>query len=667
MLLLAGELAAQEWNTPAVRPLVERAIAVRRTGQADSALQRYRSRAEGIVVFLAQVGPDPAAPTRLIKGDQLAVEVYWQAPDRSKQNVVAWRDGRWLPTDIRYHRDHLGIVTNDFGDRIRLGEGDEVRDVVHPLAPEGPAHYDYAPGAALTLTSPSGAITVREVIVRPTDPAEPLVAGSLYLDDRTGALVRFRFGFTRAAYLQPGIEDISVMLESALFDQRWWLPWRQEIEIRRRAVWLEVPFRTIIRGRWQIGDYEFGLTTPPQVFADGPWGGLRAPRPDEARWPETLEAAVADLAGGAGTADLGEVRREVVGLVSSHAVTRPPARLAFGSVSDLVRVNRVQGLTLGSGFAVSPWRGPVEFAGRIGYGTSDHRVTGSGVLTLERASWRVELSAGREVRDLDDHPVISGMLNSLLAQEGGRDHGDWVRRDQVSMGVVWRPGPRLRLSGVLGQEFTASLETAAEPARGSYRGNPSLGAGRNRYGQVGLHHESAPGTGIGLKTSLQLEAGTGGGGYRRATVAGEGHVPVGGGVLRMLLRAGSSSRGTPPWRTFALGGRGTLPGETFRAHGGRHRVLARMDWEVEVPFPGLPLGNYPAAGGGALVSPFVALGWAERPPAGLPWGETEGLRPVVGVASELLFRVFRIEAGWAPRTGRVGVLFDLSPAWWPIF
>ncbi len=60
-------------------------------------------------------------------------------PATSKQVILGWRDGRWLPTDISYHRDHLGIVTNNFGDRIRVGEGDEVRDVVHPLAPEGPS------------------------------------------------------------------------------------------------------------------------------------------------------------------------------------------------------------------------------------------------------------------------------------------------------------------------------------------------------------------------------------------------------------------------------------------------------------------------------------------------------------------------------------------------
>ena len=59
--------------------------------------------------------------------------------------------------------------------------------------------------------------------------------------------------------------DISVVLERALFDHRYWLPFRQEIEIRRRTAWLDFPFRTVIRGRWDIGDYELEAPLPRGV------------------------------------------------------------------------------------------------------------------------------------------------------------------------------------------------------------------------------------------------------------------------------------------------------------------------------------------------------------------------------------------------------------------
>ena len=67
--------------------------------------------------------------------------------------------------------------------------------------------------------------------------------GTLSLDATSAELVRFRFGFTPAAYLEKGLEDISIMLENARFEDRWWLPYRQEIEIRRRSQWLDFPAR----------------------------------------------------------------------------------------------------------------------------------------------------------------------------------------------------------------------------------------------------------------------------------------------------------------------------------------------------------------------------------------------------------------------------------------
>ena len=59
--------------------------------------------------------------------------------------------------------------------------------------------------------------------------------GTLYLDQESAELVRFRFSFTPAAYLDRQLEDISIVLENARFEGRYWLPYRQEVEIRRRT------------------------------------------------------------------------------------------------------------------------------------------------------------------------------------------------------------------------------------------------------------------------------------------------------------------------------------------------------------------------------------------------------------------------------------------------
>ena len=144
-------LFAQQWNDSTTLDLVHRAIIARQVAAPDSTLRSYHTSAHGFVFFLAQAGRDLEAPPRLIKADELQVEVYWRAPSTSKQVIRAWRDGRWLPTDISYHRDHVAIVTGNFGDSIRIGEGDEVRDVPHPLAPGATALYDYRLGDSLRV------------------------------------------------------------------------------------------------------------------------------------------------------------------------------------------------------------------------------------------------------------------------------------------------------------------------------------------------------------------------------------------------------------------------------------------------------------------------------------------------------------------------------------
>src|SRR3954466_15087333 len=288
-------LSAQSWNTPETMTLVRRAVDRRLAVQADSSLTSYRARAHGFLFFLAQVGGGLTQPPKLVKADQLEVEVYWQAPNHSKQVILGWRDGAFLPTDINYHRDHLGIVTNNFGNVIRIGDGDEVRDVPHPLSPAGLTQYDYALTDSAAIRSTSGQVTVYEIKVRPRSFARPLVIGTLYLDVATGELVRFRFSFTPSAYLDRQLEDISVLLDNSLYENRYWLPYRQEVEIRRRSTWLDFPARGIIRGRWEIQDYQLNALMPEYLFAGPPIAGLLRPGGSE-NWPEPLEQAIAGVA-----------------------------------------------------------------------------------------------------------------------------------------------------------------------------------------------------------------------------------------------------------------------------------------------------------------------------------------------------------------------------------
>jgi hypothetical protein len=666
---LAGRcppLAAQAWNAPAALALVQRAVQRRLAVQSDSALASYRTRAHGFVFFLAQVGEGLNGPPRLVKADELDVEVYWQAPNRSKQVILGWRDGSFLPTDIHYHRDHLGIVTNNFGNVIRIGEGDEVRDVVHPLSPAGLGLYDFALGDSLAIRTARGETSVREVQVRPRSFDRPLVVGTLYLDVASAELVRFRFSFTPSSYLDRQLEDINIVLENARFEGRFWLPHRQEVEIRRRATWLDFPARGIIRGRWEIEGYDLNPALPPGIFTGPAIAGLVRPAPSDSTWTEPLQQAIAGVAAPLNRQDMDALRVEVERIAGSRALSGLPSRrLAAGSVSDVVHVNRVQGLTLGFGGVLGLGQSRVQIRPTVGYGTSDGRVTGGLTLTVGQGAAQLTVGGSRRIRDLSDLPVISPVLNSLLSQEAGRDFGDYVLLNAAGLTVRRRLDARSSVGLGFQVEESRSVGVSASPATGSYRANPPLGAGTYRVARLEL--ERATG-GIAVRRDLQgrlsFEAGDGPRGYGRVSAEGRWLASVGGTELEARGYVAAGTDGLPAYRSFVLGGRGTLVAEPFRAYGGRTAALAHLEWRFEAPVPALPLGSFASTGRRMTIAPFLSAGYTGRSLAGLPWGDSDGIRPVAGLALEWFMRLLRVEAGIGLRDGRFGLTVDVNRDWW---
>src|ERR1700716_2949344 len=273
MFITASRLGAQAWNDPRTSALVERATERRANQLADTALVDYKATAHGYVTFLAQFGEGFPEPPKIVKADELGLEVYWRAPDLSKQRIMGRRDTLLLPTDINYHRDHLGIVQNNFRNIIRIGEGDEVQDVPHPLSPIGLEVYDFAIRDSLQIRVGPRVLDVYEVRVRPKDDRQPRAVGAVYIDRETGEVVRMAFSFTRAALMDKDLEDVSVVLENALIEGLSWLPPRQKIETRRTGSWLDYPARGIIRGRWEICCYEVNTGIPVTMFT-GPEIGV---------------------------------------------------------------------------------------------------------------------------------------------------------------------------------------------------------------------------------------------------------------------------------------------------------------------------------------------------------------------------------------------------------
>ena len=107
-------------------------------------------------------------------------------------------------------------------------------------------------------------------------------------------------------------------------------------------------------------------------------------------------------------------------------------------------------------------------------------------------------------------------------------------------------------------------------------------------------------------------------------------------------------------------------GHAFLGQGQHGIQLGRLEWRFEAPVPAIPLGSFASTGRTMIVAPFVAAGWAGQPLPGLPWGSSDGVRPVAGLVLEWPMRLLRLEAGVGLRSGDVGVTVDVHPDWWGI-
>jgi len=624
------------------------------------------------VFFLGSFGEGLAEPPRLIKADQLELEVYWKAPGASKQHIIGWRDRAQMPTDIVYHQDHLGIVQNGFGRTIRLGDGDEVLDVAHPLSPGGPVLYDYATGDTITVALPGR--EVRGVVAlqfRPKDFRAPRIVGTAYLDMATADLVRLAFNFTPAAYRDPALEDVSVVLDNALYEDRWWLPRHQEIEIRRRATMIDLPARGIIRGRWDVDRYVFNTGLVAAWFAGPEISAAPKAERDSFPWPTSLDAAIQDVAEPVRQSDLAAVRAEVMRIAGRRLLSSlRRGGLGVRGLSDLLHANRVQGLVPGAGVV---WRaGAFEGRARASYGFADERVDGALAGQIALGIGTLAARVYTEVRDIGDVPIVSGLINSLSAQEFGDDYGDYVRAGGGRL--AWRHGRggggRVEWRLAVAREHIASLAVRAAPATGSFRPNPALGGFTLNLVTLGVRRASE---GFAVRRDrffdVSLEAGRpdGGRGAAYLRLAGAGHVLMPLGRTRLLTRAqgGVASKDLLPHRAFVLGGRGTLLGDGFREWGGRGAALVQLEWRIPAPFPSLALGAFARTPATIMLAPYVAAGWSERPVAGTPWRATPGVRVTTGLGIEWL-GVFRIEAGYGLQSRRIHAAFDVTRDFWSI-
>jgi hypothetical protein len=689
MLMRPVRAGAQTWNDPRSRSLVEGATQRRAEQLADTALRDYQAVAHGYVAFLAQLGEGFRTPPKVIKTDELEDEVYWKAPNLSKQRIVGRRDTLLLPTDIAYHTDHLGIVQNNFPDIIRIGDGgDEVADVPHPLSRAGLNAYDFALADSFSIGAGNQRIHVYEVKVRPKVDTLPRVVGAIYIEPSSDQVVRMNLTFTHAAFLDEALEDLSLVLENRLIGGRFWLPSRQEIEIRRKGEWLDYPARGIIRGRWEIGEYRFNQSLPPQLFT-GP-EIVQAPASVLAahQWSGNILDSLPPDVRAISEPDIERIKNEARALVRAQAMSSAKAATLSGRrIDDFVRFNRVEGLALGAGVRKQlggGWAATVR--GRVGI---DDKAA-KGALEVSRVTpggFGYQFFVMRDFRDVGDVAERSSVVNSLAAQEFGSDYTDPYQSTAAGFHVDFPTARSFDWRLTIEAERQRPLGIHAEPVRGTFLPTISFHERDQARVQLSATRPLLPWVGA-SEMSLRVEA-------RAGALLSDGVETVGDAfnhtvgrltgtfgfelplsestrLVTSAFAGGVMGRGSNAIATdlMYLGGPVSAPGYSYHSAVAQFGYYGHAELRLPAPFPAFSLGRYGKVPGRGSFAPYAHIAGtdgcvidADTSTCTLP----PRVMPAFGAAYLFPFDLIRVDvARGVGRKGRWTFSIDVTRDFWSI-
>ena len=593
----------------------------------------------------------------------MAVDFFQDSLGRRRQAVRGLRKRDLLPIrHFRYYIDRLTAVQNGFGDRIAIGEGLDVRDVPHPLGSDGESHYHYRLAGSVSIGAEGlpEPIRVHEIEVRPRREDRPAFVGSVFVEATTGALVRLRFSFTPASYVDPRVDRVTVRLEHSLREGGLWLPYRQVVEVRREMPELDLPVGSVIRATLRVQSYDFDPDLPAWRFRGPPVTVVDYGRADSTVFEGGLMDRMAEE--GLSPVSLGSLEDEARRAVRRELVSGlPRLRLHADRASSLLRANRAEGVRVGLGASFSP-RPALKLDGRGGFafGARALDATLRGRWTAPDAATTTTLELyGHQLRDSGPRPGASGAVNTLSTLLGNRDHID----------PHFATGASVALERRLGDTGSFAIGAAVEEHAG-VRDPWSVGWGADEpprplhppaegvYARVRIEYGRRWG-GLGSWSAAAGATATGGRWEGRANgslvARGEGRVASEDLARhgRVTLEAGAAWGATPQQLLFLLGGRGTLPGHGYRAWGGSRFALARGEGSFRI-VPGWLTGRV-LAGVGAVggAAPSLREGWGVAP--------TRGPRGYVGGGVALLHDIVRIDAAWGVPGGALEVIFSVDP------
>lgn len=546
--------------------------------------------------------------------EQVASTLTWDRTGRYMQQVTGYRTqaiatnisslglfrGGWAIPSLYGNRLALlfGRDTSTSWQRRSRMQGRDPLYAIHPLGDERERTYRFRGGDVVQTVRTAGReIPVRRIDITPRRglPKGTVVfVGTLDLDATRWQIVRLRGHFAQVGERNDrnlltrgsGFEGIAyVEAVNAEVDGRFWLPAYQRFEVQGASP-MAGEARAIVRIVTRFLDREI-IPAPPDVVVGAPSDTLQirpfrlaiGPPDSVSRYREWV-TELGTMTAETSADDFQDVAPD------RFSLTGPPrARIETERLTDVYRLDRIQGLFVGSGVVYRLRDAAPGLSLRAAGGWAFAEGTARGRLIAEQRTGRNQIAL-RLQRSLDltndfRNPYDSG---SVLGALFGRDEYDYVDRQSATMQVVRFVGARrraqLRLEGGFARDAGVRRQVKASPLRAGtpFRENRPVVDGH--YRKSAITFDANPDVALeflrpGVGARLHYERGDGELTYQRAEVRLTARANRGGLMYAARLDLGVTSPDAPPQQLFELGRQQNLPGYDYKEFAGDQAAVLR--------------------------------------------------------------------------------------------
>lgn len=465
--------------------------------KALSLLQSYRFNAYTKTTFRVKKETKESQDTVIAGLLETQTEGYWKAPNQYKEVITARRQSANFSPGQNIFT--VGRMPNLNEDNIIVDR----HSVVGPTAPNALEYYTFE----MLDTSGIDDTYVFRIRMKPKSTARPLFDGVISIVDKFFQVMNVDVVGNEALDLAP-LTDIRIRQQSAIFENRFWLPIESKITYTVKFSFPPVP--SVLWEQYSlISDYEINQDIPESVFDKYVLTSLpTADRTDSTFWhnvnilPLTTEEVKAYERIDSIMAHTNVFTRSIVWLTRLPLTMR---ELPLTSVSDFFHFNRVEGAYVGVGFKFTPFSHSTTITLRTGYGFSDKIVkysvgieqalTSGGGLSVGAEAYR-KLSS----REGDDF-VTPGQITwfSLLDKN---DPVDYYRLSGWSLFARTEPlknlSVEMRYLNENHQSATKNTDFSIFHRSANFRANPTVTDGQLRSVAISLTHDTRKFVDIGL-------------------------------------------------------------------------------------------------------------------------------------------------------------------------